>query len=376
MSESTPSTLALLKQKSQEIIKNKTQDQFYNNPLFQPLKSDGSANPNWEKNRQVFLEHTNQIPKEEQRSLYDTPIIPGIKGTSAKDVVDLGGEMITNAAKGVNAGLETFNKGVGTLVGAAGSQAGGVGKKAEEITKGTLEAGTGLTQAGFAGGTLAVPELAAFVASSDEIKKVAEKNLDEHEAKFLKTAVDAPFAAVSTMAEKLGFDPVAHPNVAMGMELANLFVMVAGHSAYTKAKEGGLPLPTPIKSLKDLQDLSKTVAENKATPEQKAELNSFVEAVGDVTPAKIHEVAKDSDNPAAKEIAIKIEDTQKLPEHQISPEVESINNKLEDLSKENQTETVVNAIEKLNAERDNLLHQDHSAVIDNCNRSLCKGNFS
>jgi hypothetical protein len=105
-SVSTPSTSDLLKQeakqKRQEALKVKTTDQFYNNPLFIPTKPDGSVNPNWERNRQIFLERTGQVQKEvePEQNLYNTPIIPGLKGTSTEDIVNLGGNLIRKTSEG------------------------------------------------------------------------------------------------------------------------------------------------------------------------------------------------------------------------------------------------------------------------------------
>ena len=299
-----------LAEKKKAYVKQRTQDMFYNNPVFQPLKADGSVNTGWDESRRLFLEGSGQVPEEEPRTLYNTPIIPYVKGTSAKDIVELGKGLIVGAAEGVNLGLEKVTKGAYTIVGALGGQTGSYKRVAEELTKGVLEVATGVTETGFAGATVVIPEFAALVGGADLIKKTAAKNLDKHEAEFIATAVDVPFASVSIMADKLGFDPKESPSWAMLMELGDLATMVGGHKLVTKARAG--ELPTPIKSLKDLQDMSRKVAEGGATREQKIELNSFVEAIAEATPADIYAEAVKKGTPESLEIAAKIEDSKAI----------------------------------------------------------------
>ncbi len=315
ISGSTPSTSDLLKSqvkaKSQQIIKDRTEQNFYNNPLFKPLKDDGTVNPNWEKNRQVFLEHTNQIKptKPKEFSLVDTPIIPYVEGTSLNDIVDLGKGLITGAAQGVNEGLETINKAPQTIINTLGDQTGGVIDKSEGLAKAGLELGSGAVETGLSAGSLLHPELRSFVLASNAIKETANKNLPERQAIYVNNMVDIPMAAVTSVAEKMGFDAKEHPNWNMLMKLGDLYAMILMGKAYGKIKSGDIP--TPIKSMKDLQELSKKAAENKLSPEEEVVFNQIgKEPLPTISEIKAE--AETQDTPESKEIARKINEIEQF----------------------------------------------------------------
>lgn len=281
-----------------------TKKQFAENPIFSP------NNPNSQKNKDIYFQNlkakgfdTSQLgdtihPSPEKpygafQSIVDASkdLWTGIKqGTQTG--VDLAKNLVEGSATGVNTGLETFNQGVKTVINATGDLP-STESHAEIATKGLLQAGTGIGGAALAGATVTVPEMAAFTAGSDAIKKTANSVLPEYEAKKVNDLVDFPFQAVSKTAEALGFDPKKHENWNMLLKIGDFAAIALGAKGYEKIKTGDLP--TPIQSMKDLQALSEKAANGQLSPLETNQFQAVSEAVknNDVSLEDIKTVAED-----------------------------------------------------------------------------------
>ncbi len=283
-----PQSITDPKSKIKEALSVKVNEDFSKNPIFQ------DSNPNAKRNKEIYINHlaSKGYDKKQLQNISEgvddrTKFMPDFERPygSLQPIVDFSVNMVTGAAQGVNAGLEKFNQGIGTVVNALGGQTGGFTDKAEELTKGGLESATGLGETALAGASVAVPEMAAFVASTSAIKEAASA-LPDHEAKFVNDVVDFPFAAVSKTAQALGFNPEKHENWAMLMEVADFAAIAKGIQVYGKKTN-------PIQSVKDLNTLSDKAVKGEMSPEEMIKYQEFADKTKDITLEEIREVAEE-----------------------------------------------------------------------------------
>ncbi len=318
-----PDTLTITvdngKSKVQEILLNRTAQNFRENPIFQ------DTNPNAKKNKEIYINTlaAKGYDKKQLQNLsegidentkfmqtFDNPY------GALQPIVDFSADLVVGAAHGVNEGLEKFNKGVGTVIGALGGQTGGFTDKAEELSKGGLEVVTGLGETALSGASVAVPEMAAFVAGSEAIKQGANANLPEYEAKYVNDIVDFPFAATSKIAQALGFNPAKHENWNMVLQVLDFAAIAKGAQVYGKSKN-------PIQSVKDLNDMSAKAVKGELSPEDLAKYQEMADQTKGITIEEILPVAKEK---GATEIVDKINDANApQPELKTSTKLDELN---------------------------------------------------
>ncbi len=286
ISGSTPSTSDLLKsqvkQKSNQIIQERTAEQFANNPLFQ------ESNPNFEKNRQVFLEHTKQtLPKSQLEDQWG----------ALQPIADLANKLGENAVEGTKEGVKKAIVGQAMVASA---------KDFKTAAQGELKKAIGAGEAGFSAMGAISPHLAAFNTGIELLNKMPEsakaKAIDaidafivplhetsekgpteKEKAEKFDNLVSLPFTLASTTAKALGYEPKPESWQADVLEATDLIIpIIAGKVAAEKT----------IKSINDVQDISKKVAEGTATPEEAKDLNNVSNEFEKLTVEDIKEEAQ------------------------------------------------------------------------------------
>ncbi len=307
-----------------DIILSKASKDFKQNPLFQ------NTNPNAAKNREVYINSlankgydktllrnvNDQVQADvgagEVKSPEEYKSMTEDQWGALSPIANWSNEFATNTLKSVGHGLEKANKGVAEILNSLGGQTGNVSEKAQEVTHGGLQAATGGTEVAFN----TIPAAVAFNAATSGIKEIANKNLSKDNAENVSAVLDVPFTLASKTASKLGWNPEEGSNSQMVLQLLD-FAVAAG------AFKAGGDFSSKIKSAKDLQEISKKVAEKKSTPEENIEFNKFMEALPSVTVKDVRDAAGKSEAPQAKEVVAKIDDI--IPaEIKITPELDRL----------------------------------------------------
>ena len=280
-----------IKAKSQELIKGKTAEQFANNPLFQ------ESNPNYEKNREIFLNKTGQsTPVKSQLEgqwgvLQPIADLPNKYAEATKDVFLEGNKQLNEAVS------EVPEK-VGDL-----STKGLDADLAHPILKGALGVVT----------ATASPVIAAFNLATEGIAKTAEKTLPEKHAKIVGEAIPYTFSLAHKAAASLGYTPEVDTN---GDILLSFVDFIIGGKVL---EVGG----KSIKNVKELQAVTEKAAKGELTPSEQVEYESGVEKLKTATMQDAKVGAEKINTPQAKEVVEKInklEEDAKPKENELHPE--------------------------------------------------------
>src|ERR1019366_3572436 len=348
-SEPTPSTSDLLKSQpkanSQQLLEAGTQQVFNTNPIFMDVKPDGSPNPNAKKNRQVFLQHTNQATPINSETSNQWSVLQPIADLSNKYI---------EATKGA---FMEGNKQVNEAVAEVPEKAGELATKgldadlAHPVLKGTLGTIT----------AVASPVIAAFNLATEGIAKNAEKTLPEKQAKIVGEALPYTFSLAHKAAASLGYTPETDSNGDMLLSFVDF--IIGG-----KALEIGGKV---IKNIKDLKSVTEKAAKGELTPTEQTEYESGIEKLKTATMQDAKVGAEQSNTPQGDKIA---KDINAL-EEQAKPKEDIELNKLNDEHaawlnadvapelKDQKVQETAQAIEKYQS--DKIAKGEHVATIDN-----------
>src|ERR1019366_4862033 len=279
-----------IKADSQQLVEAKRQQLFDTHPLF-------TTSPNAEKNKQIF---------DKQIGHYESPLEN--QWSVLQPIADWSNKFVEQTGENIAEGGKKI--GEGALEYSLGSQVG----DPSMVVHGGIKATTGATQVAFN----VIPAAIEFNAATSAIKEIADKNLSKENADKVGYAMDAPFSMGTKLASVFGRNPEEGSTEAMAYELANFFFAAGAFKAGGWAKEN-------IKSGKDLQELSKKIADKKATPEQETEFNKFVEVLPTITVADIKATAEQQpNNPHSEQVIAKINDLEKSAEPKSNPELDKL----------------------------------------------------
>ncbi len=197
---------------------------------------------------------------------------------------------------------EKFKEGIGTLLEATSDVRSSESKpRGETLVKGGLQTATGTASTMFN----LIPAAVTFNAGVDAINTTAQKNLSEENAKTVENATSIPFTLFSRLTGAMGIKPEEGSNQAMASELFDL--ILAGKVIHSAVK-GKDALSNRIKSVADLKEISKEVAENKLNEEQLKEYKDYVESLKNITADDIKKMAIEKNTPESLALAKKIEE--------------------------------------------------------------------
>lgn len=231
-------------------------------------------------------------------------------------IADWSNDFASKAGSAIIEGGEKMQKGVDEMLTSLGDQTGTVSDKAKEELHGALTTGTGTTQVLF--NTL--PVALEFNAAVDATKTAADKNLSKEHAQTVNKVLDTPFTLASKLTDALNIPREEGTNNAMIIDLLNFAAAAGAFHGLGEVKE-------QYKSIQGLKDLSKKVAENNATPQEKEDLSKIADGLSKVNVQDIKQAAEKSDSPQAKEIADKINTLQ----DKVKPEHDELHDKLAEL---------------------------------------------
>ncbi len=342
--------------KVHDVLLSKASEDFKQNPLFQ------DSNPNAKKNKEAYINHL-ASKGYDKANLYNV---------SDQVIADTGGDnniktpenykSISENQWGILQPIASWSNDFADKTVQSVAQGGkkiakgAIDYETGQPLKGGLEMATGSTQVAFN----VIPAAIAFNAGTDAIKTIANKNLSKENAEKVSYAMDVPFSMTTKIASKLGYNP---EEGSIGQMLLELWDFVAAAGAF---KAGG-KFKEQIKSAKDLQEISKKVAENTATPEENLEFNKFVEVIPTVTVEDIQKVAEQHDTPIAKKIVADINEV-KPPEQKVSPELENLQSQKEQLQSAVVSDAIKPVIENQIGEIDKAIDKEadiHSEIDHN-----------
>ena len=315
-------------QQQNNIVTGITSEHFEKNPLF------NDANPNAQKNKDIYLNHLKQNGfdvqpivnaenvKAEQK---DNP--EGYSGIpyAINKAYKYANNYLTNAGTGILKSAEGVNNSLAEVLSA---------QKGSELAHGASGVAVNAVSGVLSGAQVVSPELAGFVIGTDAIKKTAESTLSPENASKVNKAVDAPMQIVSLLA------PYVTGKAAEGSTKENLYKLgdlVA--MALTAHAIGGAPdaikkvIETP-KNIADLKDISAKVANGELSPEVATHIS---ESANKVSIDDVIKVAKqEGETDIANKLSTAKEDAvsqNKVAEQNMSPELLALHKQKADLEK-------------------------------------------
>ncbi len=306
-------------------IKDATEKQFAENPIFQPF------NPNSEKNKQIYLNHLSskgfnvlpdklsEIAKQDDNinTESEAPAVTESEKTNAQYPFPLNiakgiDDYIDNSAKSFTEGLKQVKKGA-TDVMSAGYTSPTLKQAFEKSGTGALNAVAGTAKSGFAVAGVVNPELMAFNAAVGTVKAVPDDykatlvglinptfntlSPKDRAAKF-DEVIDAPFALASTMANELGYDLNDGSAGKAALEILNLLIPIGAHKLGTKE----------IKTSQDYKNIAPKIADQTATPEETKEFMDISKEIPEIKLPEIADKAKEVHETETKEGQVKVGD--------------------------------------------------------------------
>lgn len=295
---------------------NSTKDNFLNNPIFQ------DTNPNAKRNKQIYidelaskgfnkneLEGLARTPEEKELSdkfLRDRGLLPEENKSTIQKILGYPKKLVDSQVEASMQGMEEGGK----------QMAKGMEKSVDirsslgDIITGGANAVAGAAKAAFGVAGAVVPELVVFNAATTVIKDSPEsvkaklydigtgsaQGLSEKQkAENFDKTIDFPFAAASTIATEIGYNPEEGSFGKAVLEIVNLALpMVLGHAVI-----GGGKIKTPA----DFNEVSRKIADNKASEQEIADYVRVSDGFKGLTVEQVQKAAKDA---AERDAEIKV----------------------------------------------------------------------